>query len=218
MDMEQELVRLTITGITYNQIENGMYALILEEEGGKLRLPIIIGYNEAQSIECILQKITTPRPLTHELIKRILESFSITVESVIIKHLSNGIFTADVQLKKGDEIHTLDARSSDAIAIAIRLDAPVLISRELLERYGVEKESFAPSANHIISNQSIPVRQAVERVRKPIGNGLSRVPFDQLEQLLTKAVEEEDYEKAGEIKQEIDRRLNKNPNSHEQKK
>lgn len=213
-----DLLKLQIVGITYNQIENGMYALVLEEEDGNLRLPIIIGYNEAQSIECILQRITTPRPLTHEFIKRILESFSIEIDSVVIKHLDNGIFTADIKLKKGDEIHTLDSRSSDAIAIAIRTGAPIFISRQLMQKYGIEKESTTPTSNHFISNQSIPARQAVERVKNPVGSGLAGVSVENLEKLLNKAVDEEDYEKAGEIKDEIDRRLNKNANSHEQEK
>lgn len=216
--MASELIRLRIVGITYNQIENGMYALILEEEEGNLRLPIIIGYNEAQSIECILQRITTPRPLTHEFIKRILESFSIDIESVVIKHQDNGIFTADVHLRKDDETHVLDARSSDAIAMAIRTNAPIYVERDLLEKIGVEKESVTPASNHFISNQSIPARQALERVRKPNGYGLNRVSLEELEKLLQKAVEEEDYEKAGELKNEIDRRLNIKPNSHEPEK
>ena len=100
--MGNDLVRLKMVGITYNQIENGMYAMVLEEEGGALRLPIIIGYNEAQSIECLLQKITTPRPLTHEFTSHVLDAFGIVIESVLIKQLQNGIFTADVSFSKGD--------------------------------------------------------------------------------------------------------------------
>lgn len=204
--MENELVKLRIVGITYNQIENGMYAMVLEEEGGTLRLPIIIGYNEAQSIECLLQKITTPRPLTHEFASRILDSFGIRIDSVLIKQQSNGIFTADVTLSQGDESHMLDARSSDAIALAMRVDAPVYTTRSLLERCGIDRDSFSPKANHITSSQSIPARQAIERVRNTEGGKYSRESDDSLQALMIKAVEEEDYEKAGEIKAELDRR------------
>ncbi|MDE7097064.1 MAG: bifunctional nuclease family protein, partial [Muribaculaceae bacterium] len=142
--MENELVRLNIVGITYNQIENGMYAMVLEDEYGGRRLPIIIGYNEAQSIECLLQKIKTPRPLTHEFTSEILDSFGISIESIVIKQLDNGIFTADVSLVRGDERHVLDARSSDAIALAMRAKAPIYTSRSLLDRCGIEKESVGP--------------------------------------------------------------------------
>lgn len=204
--MEQELVRLNIIGITYNQIENGMYAMILEEDGGKLRLPIIIGYNEAQAIECMLQKISTPRPLTHEFIYKILEAAGIRIEAVVIKQLPNGIFTADVTFAKGQESFTIDARSSDAIAIAMRGESPIFTTRELLKKCGVERDASIPSGNHFISNQSIPVRQALERVKKPAGNQWSSASDLDLEVQMQKAVDDEDYEMAEEIKKEIERR------------
>lgn len=204
--MEDELVRLKVVGITYNQIENGMYAMVLEEEDGTHRLPIIIGYNEAQSIECLLQKIKTPRPLTHEFTSKIIDSFGIVIESVVIKQLENGIFTADVTFKMGDEWRLLDARSSDAIALAMRADAPIFTSRNLLDKCGIEKESFAPRQLHASSRQSIPVRTAIERVKNPSASPYSDESIERLKKMMEKAVENEDYEKAGEIKTEIDRR------------
>lgn len=204
--MENELVKLKVVGITYNQIENGMYALILEEEEGSMRMPIIIGYNEAQSIECLLQKIATPRPLTHEFTTRILNAFDICIDHVVIKLLPNGIFTADVNLTKGEETHTIDARSSDAIAMAMRTDAPIYISREILNKCGVTKDAALHTGSRFIPNQSIPARQAVERVKRPSANHLADVSDLDLEIMMQKAVEEENYERADEIKKEIDRR------------
>lgn len=204
--MENDLVRLRIVGITYNQIENGMYAMVLEEEAGSLRLPIIIGYNEAQSIECMLQKIKTPRPLTHEFASNILAAFGIKMESVVIKQLENGIFTADVTLCHGEETHVIDARSSDAIALAMRADAPVFTSRKLLEKCGIDRESLAPRNLHVSSRQSIPVRKAIERVRNTDDDPFADMSLDSLRKMMEKAVRDEDYEKAGEIKAEIDRR------------
>lgn len=204
--MENELVRLKIVGITYNQIENGMYAMVLEDEDSILRLPIIIGYNEAQSIECLLQKIKTPRPLTHEFTSEILESFGIDIDSVVIKQLDNGIFTADVTLKKGEERHVLDARSSDAIALAMRAKAPVYTSRTLLERCGIEKESLTSRSMNASPRQSIPVRQAIERVKNPDANRYEEVSVEKLHAMMEQAVKDEDYEKAGDIKLEIERR------------
>ena len=204
--MERDLVRLKIVGITYNQIENGMYAMVLEEVDGSLRRPIIIGYNEAQSIECLLQKIQTPRPLTHEFASQILGSFDIVMDSVVIKQLENGIFTADVTLSQGDHTVVIDARSSDAIALAMRVNAPVFTSRRLLERCGIDKDSFSPRNLHTASRQSIPVKKAIERVRNSDVSPFERESMESLKRMMEEAVRKEDYEKAGEIKMEIDRR------------
>lgn len=204
--MENELVRLRIVGITYNQIENGMYAMVLEEEEGTLRLPIIIGYNEAQAIECMLQKIKTPRPLTHEFTSEILGEFGIEMESVVIKQLDNGIFTADVTLRQEGRVRLLDARSSDAIALAMRMHAPVFTSRALLEKCGIDRESLAPRAIYSATRQSIPAKKAIERVRKSEASPYEDESMDSLKRMMEEAVRKEDYEKAGEIKLEIDRR------------
>ena len=206
--MENELVRLKVVGITYNQIENGMYAMVLEEENGNRRLPIIIGYNEAQAIECLLQKIKTPRPLTHELTSEILGAFDIDIDSVIIKQLANGIFTADVTLRKDDETRVLDARSSDAIALAMRAEAPIYTSISLIDKCGIERDSITSRQLHASSRQSIPVKTATERVRNSSVSPYSLESLENLRLLMDQAVENEDYEKAGEIKTEIDRRLN----------
>ncbi|MDE7409034.1 MAG: bifunctional nuclease family protein [Muribaculaceae bacterium] len=204
--MENELVRLKIVGITYNQIENGMYAMVLEEEDGSLRLPIIIGYNEAQSIECMLQKIKTPRPLTHEFTSEILGAFDIVMESIVIKQLENGIFTADVRFRQGETTCVIDARSSDAIALAMRTDSPVFTSRELLERCGIDRESFAPKNLHAPSRQSIPARKAIERVKNSDSSPYEGESIESLKRMMEEAVRMEDYEKAGEIKLEIEKR------------
>lgn len=206
--MENQLIHLKVVGITYNQIENGMYAMVLEEEDGNRRLPIIIGYNEAQSIECLLQKIKTPRPLTHEFASEILKSFGIEIDSVVIKQLDNGIFRADVTLRKDDKVQILDARSSDAIALAMRADAPIFTSMGLLEKCGIDRDAFASKQLHVSSRQSIPVRSAIERVKNPNVSTLEEETLDSLKKMMNKAVRDEDYEKAGEIKIEIERRQN----------
>lgn len=204
--MENELVRLKIVGITYNQIENGMYAMVLEEQDGSLRLPIIIGYNEAQSIECMLQKIQTPRPLTHDFTSEILGSFDIDMESVLIKQLDNGIFTADVSFRQGEIIRVIDARSSDAIALAMRMGAPIFTTRALLQKSGIDKDSFAPKTIYHSSRQSIPVKKAIERVRNTEVSPYANESLKSLKRMMDEAVRVEDYEKAGEIKLEIERR------------
>ncbi|MDE5552534.1 MAG: bifunctional nuclease family protein, partial [Muribaculaceae bacterium] len=145
---------LKLIGITYNQIESGVYALILEEVNGARRIPIIIGYPEAQSIECKLQNIKTPRPLTHDLLRVIMESFELTLLCVDIHKLDNGVFAADLVMQDKDgNLRHIDARSSDAIALAIRTGSPIYTDAEVLEESGflprtesnsvVEKEDVA---------------------------------------------------------------------------
>lgn len=204
--MKNDLIRLNVVGITYTQVETGMYALVLEDEEKIRRLPIIIGYSEAQSIECLLQQIKTPRPLTHQLTSDILNSFEIQIESVLIKYLEDGIFTADITLSKGAETHVLDARSSDAIALAMRAGTPIHTTREVLEKCGIERDSIAPKNLHMSPRQSIPARQAIERVMNPMESPYEDETEETLIKLMDKAVEDEDYEKAGEIKMELERR------------
>lgn len=205
--MENELVRLNIVGITYTPIENGMYALILEDEEKVRRLPIVIGYSEAQAIECLLQQVKTPRPLTHQLTSDILSSFGISIDSVIIRYREGGIFTADITMTKEDQTHVLDARSSDAIALAMRDGAPIYTTRDVLDKCGIERESYAPRNLHTASRQSIPARQAIERIMmNPDSSPYEKESEENLLRLMDQAVEAEDYEKAGEIKMEIERR------------
>lgn len=129
--------QLRLVGITYNQIESGVYAVILEEMNGVRRIPIVIGYPEAQAIECHLQQVKTPRPLTHDLIKSIFESFSLKLSCVDIKKLPTGVFAADLVMEgPGGELHKIDARSSDALAIAVRTGSPIFTTSEVLEESG----------------------------------------------------------------------------------
>lgn len=129
--------RLKLIGITYNQIESGVYAVILEEVGGDRRIPIVIGYAEAQAIECKLQEIKTPRPLTHDLMKSILDKFQLRLHAVEIYKLPSGVFAADLLIEGPDgDLHRIDSRSSDALALALRTDSPIYTTAEVLEESG----------------------------------------------------------------------------------
>lgn len=182
-------IRLRIIGVTYNQIENGVYALILEDPDMLRRLAIVIGYPEAQSIECHLQRVRVPRPLSHDLMASIVEDLGAKVVRVDIHKLPSGPYAGKVTIMStfGD-IHVLDSRSSDAIALAIRTDAPIFTTKELLEKEGY-----------------IPDRREDKNKRKGIKEDkyLSEV---ELEELLVKYVNEENYEEAARIKRELDRR------------
>ncbi len=117
--------RLELVGITYNQIESGVYALILQQVGSARRIPIIIGFPEAQAIECKLQEVKTPRPLTHDTMVNALSAFGIELVEVNLKRLPDGVFTADLVFTDGINVKVIDSRSSDAVALAIRTGAPI---------------------------------------------------------------------------------------------
>lgn len=190
--------RLEIIGITFNQIETGVYALILQAEGTNRRLPIIIGTPEAQAIECRLQNVPTPRPLAHDVMAMTLSEFGIELKEVEIRKLDNGIFAAWLVLTDGIREHRIDSRSSDAVALAVRMDAPLYASEELLAEAGFEsvpdkKDSEAAASEGSSTNdqKTIP---------------LESCSSDELNRLMQRAVEREDYETAAEIKRELDRR------------
>lgn len=132
--------RLELVGITYNQIESGVYALILQQAGGKRRIPIIIGFPEAQAIECKLQEVATPRPLTHDTMVTALSVFGISLLEVEIRKLPNGVFAANLLLSDGENERIVDSRSSDAVALAVRVGAPIYTSESVLLESGFEPE------------------------------------------------------------------------------
>lgn len=181
---------LNLIGITYNQIESGVYALILEESESGRRLPIIIGASEAQSIECKLQEIVPPRPLTHDLFVNVMRAYGLTLIDIDIKRIEGGIFAANLNITNGERTLSIDSRSSDAIALAIRMGVPIYTSEEVLSEVAVERAEA----------------RIKRSVTPKVVNSLSAVPDDKLEEMLADAVENEKYEEAQRIKTEIDRR------------
>lgn len=182
-------IRLELLGITSNQVEAGVYAVVLREAGGTRRIPIIIGASEAQSIQCRLQDIRTPRPLTHDLMVNMMRAYGMALKEVILRQLSNGIFAADLMLTDGERDIAMDARSSDAIALAVRVGAPIYTSAEVLENAGFDPDD-SPSA------------QAPERALRVRDVASERAA---LRKRLDEAIAREDYEQAGRIKADIDR-------------
>lgn len=194
-------IPLRLIGITYNQVESGVYALILQEEEGERRLPIIIGYPEAQAIECKLQDVKTPRPLTHDLFLSSMSKFDVELLEVRINRLPSGIFSADMvwQGPRG-RIEEVDARSSDAIALAIRANAPIFTTSQVLAEAGFTPGDKEKKRDRDMSGKG-------NSVAKPKGGSSYASQSDEaLARALAKAVEMEDYERAGEIKKELDKR------------
>lgn len=194
--------RLELVGITYNQIESGVYAVILREVGGERRIPIIIGYPEAQAIECKLQDVVTPRPLTHDMMLNFMTAFGVSLKEIEIKRLPNGVFAADLIFSDGENTRIVDARSSDGIALAIRAGAPIYTSEEVLVEAG-----FLPEETRKKPRQARRVdRGAEKKAQSANDNDFSRFTLDQLNAEMQQAAENEDYEKAAKIKTEIDKR------------
>lgn len=199
--------RLQLVGITYNQIESGVYALILQQEGSARRIPIIIGFPEAQAIECKLQEVDTPRPLTHDIMVSTLASFGIELTEINIRKLENGVFAADLVFSDGKVSHVIDSRSSDAVALAIRTGAPIYTTEEVLRESGFEPEETKPagSAFNLSGNHSFTRPAALKR-----DAGYKNMTVLQLKQAMSKAVENENYEEAAKIKSELDNREQQN--------
>lgn len=196
-----EKVRLNLVGITYNQIESGVYAVILQQAGGTRRIPIIIGFPEAQAIECKLQEVITPRPLTHDLMVNVMSSFGISLHEVNIYKLPNGVFAAELVLGNGEVTHTVDSRSSDAIALAIRVGAPIYTTTEVLDEAGFEPGDRAQKPERTELPKSQP--------KQPTASFKADMNLKSIEELkadMQQAAESENYEEAARIKAEIERR------------
>ncbi|MCH2215275.1 MAG: bifunctional nuclease family protein [Flavobacteriales bacterium] len=198
-------IELSVVGLSYSQTQTGAYALILKEKSGNRRLPIIIGGAEAQAIAIPLEKMTPSRPLTHDLFKTFLDNFEIQVSEVIIHNLVEGIFFAKIIcMKDGKEVE-LDARSSDAVALALRCDVPVYTHDFILGSAGIIIDEND-------EEEKTSALEAPEEIR--IDSSSKQLPSDtksiaDLERQLQKALEKEDYEKASKIRDEINRRSKK---------
>ena len=192
-------IKLEIIGLSYSQTQSGAYALVLGEDKGKRRLPIIIGAFEAQAIAIELENMTPSRPLTHDLFKSLAHSFNIEVEEVIIFNLLEGVFYAKLICNDGDKKLEIDARTSDAIAIAVRFGCPIYTYEFILSTAGIVLEDNA-------SIESI--EEHVERppVSKLSEKELGTASTDELKDLLKRAIDEEAYERASRIRDEMNKR------------
>ncbi|MES2545806.1 MAG: bifunctional nuclease family protein [Bacteroidota bacterium] len=205
------LVKLTIKGISYSQTQNGAYALILNEVDGDRKLPIVIGAFEAQSIAIALEKeIKPPRPLTHDLFKNFADRFDIIVRQVIIHKLVDGVFYSSIICERDKIEEIIDARTSDAIALALRFSAPIFTYKNILDKAGIylktnPQDNVDKGSQEIDDVLSNPETFGMEETNQS-GETYSKHSLSELNDLLAVAVEEEDYEKAAKIRDEISKR------------
>jgi hypothetical protein len=205
------LVKLTIKGISYSQTQNGAYALILNEMDGDRKLPIVIGAFEAQSIAIALEKeIKPPRPLTHDLFKSFADRFDIMVKQVIIHKLVDGVFYSSIICERDKIEEIVDARTSDAIAIALRFQAPIYTYKNILEKAGIYLNANPEELERQISEDKEVLTKLetfdLENENSKERNDYKKSSLVELHELLESAVQEENYEKAARIRDEISKR------------
>ncbi len=200
-----EKVKLNVLGISYSQTQTGAYALVLAEENGRRRIPIIVGGFEAQAIAIQLEGLKPPRPLTHDLFMNFSHTFNIDLLEVTVYKLEEGVFYSKLTCDNGQRIIEIDARTSDAIALALRFKCPIYTTEDILKKAGIildfEKEAAVQTgAEPVTTGRNIQVldNSFLEEIRKS--------NIQELKELLDEAVKDENYEKASLIRDEINRR------------
>jgi len=193
-------VKLKVTGISYSQTQSGAYALILNEENGDRRIPIIIGGFEAQAIVIKLENLDPPRPLTHDLFKKFADEFNISVSEVMIYKLEEGVFFSKLVCNNDVKEYSIDSRTSDAVALALRFDCPIFITEDILEKTGITVSQSEPDAT--------PSAEPDNVFTTEIGK-YSSYTDEELYKMIDDSVKTEDYERAALIRDEIEKRKKK---------
>ncbi|WP_022836505.1 bifunctional nuclease family protein [Salisaeta longa] len=190
-----DFIRVDIIGLSTSPSSGGAYALVLGEVDGNRRLPIIIGAFEAQAIALELEKIQPPRPMTHDLLRDTFESFEVDVSEIVIDELREGTFFAKIRYAHNGDEEQLDARPSDAVALAVRVGAPIFVAPMVLEEAGIVAEDEETS----MSSLAEKAESTASSEEETGGTKLER-----MERKLQKAIDEEDYERAAELRDEIE--------------
>jgi uncharacterized protein len=188
-------IKLEIIGMSYSQSQSGAYALILGEVNGKRRLPIIIGGFEAQAIAIELEKMQPSRPLTHDLFKSFADNFHITIKEVVINKFIEGVFHAELVCLNEKVEYLIDARTSDAVALALRFHCPIYTNEKIMSAAGI-----------VVDEPKEQTEETKSRTKKSAKSPFEQFTNEELRDLLKKSVDNEEYEKASKIRDEIKRR------------
>ena len=198
-------IKLNVLGISYSQTQTGAYALVLTEEHGERRIPIIIGGFEAQAIAIQLEGLKPPRPLTHDLFLNFSMSFGITLTEVNIHRLEEGVFYSKLICNSGGKDITIDARTSDAIALALRFKCPIYTTEEILQKSGIVIDIQEKGEKKTAKSEPLDIEKKEPLVSLG-GDKYKKLDIHVLEELLEEAVKNEEYEKASMIRDEIEKR------------
>ena len=194
-------IELEIVALSHTLAQTQNYAIVLGEQGGSRRLPIVIGGFEAQAIAVAMEGMAPSRPMTHDLFKSFSDSFQFEIEKIVISEMKEGVFYAQIHSKNANAMAEIDSRPSDAIAIAVRFGAPIFCTEKVLSEAGIEfteedKQETTKKSSKSVSGKGAPPKE----------NSLKDFSLDKLNTLLDKAIVDEDYEKAARIRDEINKR------------
>jgi hypothetical protein len=192
-------VKLKVMGISYSQTQSGAYALILLEENGDRRIPIIIGGFEAQAIVIKLENLDPPRPLTHDLFKKFADEFKIYVTEVMIYKLEEGVFFSKLVCNNGEKEYSIDSRTSDAVALALRFGCPIFITEDILEKAGITINPSDPEVT-LPGEEDVPGQP---------GSKYDTYSDDELVKIIDESIKSEDYERAASVRDELEKRKKK---------
>lgn len=192
-------VSLEIIGMTYSESTTGAYVLILGDKNSNRRLPVVIGGNEAQSIALGLERQKSARPLTHDLFLKFADTFHIKILEVVINRFRDGVYYAMLVCQQGNELVMIDARPSDAIALAVRLNRDIYAYESVMEEAGIVMEDTEKETN-LQNTEDTSINKV------PPTTSLDLIPLDELEDMLQEAIDDEDYQKAAQIRDEINKR------------
>lgn len=197
---DENRIRLKVMGLSYSQIQTGAYALILAQVGGPIRIPVVIGAAEAQSIALKMESITPPRPMTHDLFVSFAHAFGVKLTEVFIYKFEDGIFSSELTFSDGERTVSIDSRTSDAIAIAMRTGAPIYTTRTILDETGFEMEITEEAPD-----------DGAATADEPDGDGhsepkLENYAVEELEKTLARLIEREEYEEAARVSEILKRK------------
>ena len=197
--ISMQKIRLNILGLSVSQTQSGAYALVLAEENGERRIPIIIGPVEAQAIAIQLEGLKPPRPLTHDLIKNMAMAFDIALLEVTIYKLEEGIFYSELLCEMNGKEINIDSRTSDAVALALRFRCPIYTTEEILKKSGIILD---------LENEDSPVRNMSNNddFGEADVSTYAQYSAKELNEMINDAIQHEDYEKASIIRDELIKR------------
>ena len=200
-----ELVELKIQGISYSDNTSGAFALILQETNGNRKLPVVIGGFEAQAIAIGLEKkIKTSRPLTHELFKRFADKFGIKLNHIIINKLTDGVFFSNIVCEDNDKVIKIDSRTSDAIALSLRFNAPIFVKKNILDEAGFEDDLKYSEEVNLTDNNFFDSKESEKKFHKP--KDIKKISTNKIKKMLENSIEDEDYEMAAKLRDELNLR------------